>query len=662
MTLKLMISIGGLLIMTAGLGAFAIFEVSVVGKFFGDYRANARQSIGLAAAQETLAETRLNVMKYRISQNEDAANAVFGTVKGFGEKLAVVRELGNDSALSEELSKIEAEARDYGQIFSDAWDWQKKRNGAVSIINAVGPAVRTNLTDLGQIAFEEKDLEAVHAARLIQEGLLLGRLYAAKFLVDNNPTDMDRARQELASALETASDLSGKLAGGDQKRLVNLVQQGLKTYLSSLGQVEETILERNKLLIGGLDTLGPKMFGDISSLARDAIDNQNRIGPLAQAEVEIAESRTLMISVLIVVSGAILGWILASHIKGGIQTMTKSMRAIADGNLSTEVPFTKYKDELGEMAETLSVFKSNAEEIRKSEELEQQRRTQAEAEKRAAMNDLAEKFEREVGNIVNEVTESAQKLRSTSSELNAAVEETSGRSGSANEAVQKASSNVQAVAAATEELAAGVDEVSRSVTIAAQMARSSAAGAEQAGVELKELRRSISEVDAIILSINEVAEQTNLLALNATIEAARAGEAGKGFTVVANEVKTLAAQTKTMTDGISNKVDAVKTAAFKAIEATESIISEVRKIDETTTEMAASVEQQSSATTEISRNAQEAAVGTNTAEENVVNVQSANHQTEVATGQVSDAASLLTKHSENLKRQVSTFLAEVRAA
>lgn len=662
MSLKLLAAIGGLVIMTAGLGGFAIYEVSVVGQYFSDYRQNARQSIGLAEAQKTLSDTRLSVMKYRIQENEETARAVIASVDILSARLAAIKELNNDPILQERLLTIEEEAQEYRTTFQEASDWQAERNQHVAVMDATGPAIRKDVSDIRESAYADGDITAAYYASIVQEHLMLGRLYAAKFLVENNNDDAARAREEFAKAKAAADTLSGELQNLERRRLLAAVQEGLLRYTNTIDLVEAAILSRNDALVNGLDALGPLMFANISSLAQEAIDNQNTIGPMAQAEIVAAEIRTLVIAAIIVIIGALIGWALAAHIKGGIERMTTTMRKIADGDLSEDVPFTTYKDELGAMAGALGIFKANAEAIRQNEALEEERREKAMQEKRVAMEELAQKFERDVGDIVNDVATSAQKLRSTSSELGSAVQETSGRSGSANEAVQMASANVQAVAAATEELAAGVDEVSRNVARAAEMARSSAAGAERAGDELKELRRSISEVDAIIVSINDVAEQTNLLALNATIEAARAGEAGKGFTVVANEVKTLASQTKAMTDGISTKVDSVKNAAFKAIEATEAIISEVRKIDSTTTEMAASVEQQSSATSEISRNAQEAAVGTSNAEENVVNVQSATHQTEAATGEVSQAADLLSRHSDALKRQVSAFLAEVRAA
>ena len=76
--------------------------------------------------------------------------------------------------------------------------------------------------------------------------------------------------------------------------------------------------------------------------------------------------------------------------------------------------------------------------------------------------------------------------------------------------------------------------------------------ATEIGTQLNASAKSINEV---VETINLIASQTNILALNAAIEAARAGEAGRGFSVVADEVRRLAASTSSATKKITQVVE-----------------------------------------------------------------------------------------------------------
>ncbi len=75
---------------------------------------------------------------------------------------------------------------------------------------------------------------------------------------------------------------------------------------------------------------------------------------------------------------------------------------------------------------------------------------------------------------------------------------------------------------------------------------------------INELNDQTKQIGAILETITAIAEQTNLLALNASIEAARAGEHGRGFTVVANEVKNLAEDSRISTENIANILSIIR--------------------------------------------------------------------------------------------------------
>ena len=102
---------------------------------------------------------------------------------------------------------------------------------------------------------------------------------------------------------------------------------------------------------------------------------------------------------------------------------------------------------------------------------------------------------------------------------------------------------------------------------------------------MKEITTSSKQIAEIVNTIEEIASQTNLLALNAAIEAARAGEAGKGFSVVADEVKRLAAQSsdavKNTTNIIANSLHAVMDGEKLAQETADALNIIVKNVDDT---------------------------------------------------------------------------------
>jgi methyl-accepting chemotaxis protein len=215
-----------------------------------------------------------------------------------------------------------------------------------------------------------------------------------------------------------------------------------------------------------------------------------------------------------------------------------------------------------------------------------------------------------VSDITSTVSSAAEQLRGNADELTQTSENASTQLSAVAAATEEASANVATVAAATEELSATLEDISRQISTANDVTRTAVTRAYESNAKVEALATAAERIGEVITLIKDIADQTNLLALNATIEAARAGEAGKGFAVVASEVKSLANQTASATNEITEQISTIQTEIGSTIEGIQAISGIIAQIEEISTTIASAVEEQTAAVREIASNAQHASQGT----------------------------------------------------
>ena len=180
--------------------------------------------------------------------------------------------------------------------------------------------------------------------------------------------------------------------------------------------------------------------------------------------------------------------------------------------------------------------------------------------------------------ISEDMSSSSTQVASTISQIAEGSQDQSDELSAITEIMNNFSTNIESIVASTKDLSSDNSNIQN-------VAQNSSSSLETLSVSVNEIKDSFSEtknkitdlvsnmskINEITSLIDSIADQTNLLALNAAIEAARAGEAGKGFSVVAEEIRKLAEQSKAASANISNLVASIQSDSSQTIKTTDDV-------------------------------------------------------------------------------------------
>ncbi len=405
-----------------------------------------------------------------------------------------------------------------------------------------------------------------------------------------------------------------------------------------------------------------QLSGSIDSMIGVQRDKTSQ--SVTQVNTRIAKSQLLMIGVgfVTLIIAAFIGmFVVHRGLTLPLERLIGNMRKLAEGDLSIEFPGARRKDEIGEMARAVLVFRENARErdsLTASHEVEEEARSM----RQQRVEKLISEFRGTVGDLLKSVSNNVDEMQSTAKLLSGIAEDTTNKASGATGASQEAYGSVQTVASAAEELSSSISEITRQVAEASGVVSQAGENVKSTTDKVSNLALAADKIGDIVSMIQDIAEQTNLLALNATIEAARAGEAGKGFAVVASEVKSLANQTARATEEISSQISEIQGSTSEAVTAIQDISDTMDTINQYTTSINTSVEQQSAATEEISRSVQQAASGARTVSDNMAGLSASVSETTQSAAQVEHASVSVAGQADELHHAVDKFLEKVAAA
>jgi methyl-accepting chemotaxis protein len=487
----------------------------------------------------------------------------------------------------------------------------------------------------------------------------------------------NRTAQTMKAIREVVSD------NPTQQARVALLEQEIDQRLKTL---QEGIDERNKEGHAGsaqaidrgkdiMDSLRKtlaEMIREENGLLANRLDEESNM--IRQTKTETYLGIVMSIALL-----SVIGIWITRDIVVPLGVVSDAAQKIAGGEFAVSLPSSERSDEVGvlvrafdQMAKRLTDMAGLAKQIAARNLKAQIKPLSERDEVGNAFLMMAENLRRTIGDIA----EGANVLSSASSEILASTTQVASSAAETSAAVTETTATVEEVKQTAEmsnQKARYVSECARRATQVAQAGQKTVdatiGGMKRVKTQMEFITESVvrlSEqshaIGEIIASVNDLAEQSNLLAVNAAIEAAKAGEQGKGFTVVAQEIKSLAAQSKQATAQVRAILGEIQKATTTSVLATEQGSKAVEEGLKQSAEagdairtLAENINEAAQAATQISASCAQQVIGTDQVAMAMENIKQASTQNVAGTRQSETAAHNLHELGQKLQRLIEGF-------
>jgi methyl-accepting chemotaxis protein len=339
----------------------------------------------------------------------------------------------------------------------------------------------------------------------------------------------------------------------------------------------------------------------------------------------------LVIGVLLLLLLLAMG-LINRYIVGRIRAMVRAANRLALGDTQHTLEGVS-RDELGDLTLAMNQVANNQAQMSQvAQEIGQGNLRQI-IKPRSEQDGLGQAFvqmNHGLCDMVTSIKSNSEQMQGASSGLLLSASQQASSVTQQSAAIAQTTATIEQVKASADQAVDLANTVNKNAQMASKVAQNGVETLKATTTGMDEIRERVSkiaehilalseqtqQIDEIITSVNDLADQSNLLALNAAIEASRAGEHGRGFSVVAQEIRLLAEQSKAATTQVRSILSDIQRATHTTVMATEQGIKvadvgsqNIAKMNHTISELSEAIKQAAYSAQLISASVQQHSIG-----------------------------------------------------
>ena len=200
-----------------------------------------------------------------------------------------------------------------------------------------------------------------------------------RFLTTTNPKEVEDFQNSYKKAASTVDALQNA-AGGDMRALIAPVSSTLQAYKTAFDESATAILGRSDIFLKGINPQQANMQKNLQVAKETLLSDVAAAETAAKGTISSTNTIQEVLAVLSLIVGAGFAWFIGGSITRPLNGMTVAMTKLAGGDKTVKIPSADAKDEIGEMAKAVQVFKDSmieAEKLAAAQEAERAQKEEA---------------------------------------------------------------------------------------------------------------------------------------------------------------------------------------------------------------------------------------------------------------------------------------------